>query len=82
MFLVVCCSEYVECFHGMASKFFFKSFVAVLVAPVITTIIIHFMFHIHFISINSCITATAAAAAAAAATTTTTYMILYVFWPL
>jgi hypothetical protein len=35
----------------MASKFYFKPFVTVLVAPIITSIFIHFMFHIHCIAI-------------------------------
>jgi hypothetical protein len=35
----------------MISKFFFKPFVTILVAPVITGIMIHFMFHIRCISI-------------------------------
>ena len=38
------CSESTECFPGMASKFFLK--------PIITGIIIHFMFHICCISIH------------------------------
>ena len=39
-------SESVQYFPGMASKFFFKTFVTIPVAPGITGIIIHFMFHI------------------------------------
>ena len=35
----------------MASKLYFKPFVTVLVAPIITSIFIHFMFHIRCISI-------------------------------
>jgi hypothetical protein len=41
----VFCSEPIECFPGMASKFFLKPFVTMLVAPIITGIIIHFRFH-------------------------------------
>ena len=44
----VFCSESIECFPGMASKFFFKTFVAIPVAPVITGKITHFSFHIRF----------------------------------
>jgi hypothetical protein len=36
----------------MASKFFFKPLVTIPVAPIITSLIIHCMFHIHFISIR------------------------------
>jgi hypothetical protein len=36
----------------MAFKLFFKSFVTILVAPIITGIRVHFMFHIHCISIH------------------------------
>ena len=47
----VCCSESVECFTGTVSKFFFNTFVSIPVAPIITGLIIHFMFHIRFTSI-------------------------------
>ena len=46
------CSESIECFPGMASKFFFRLFVTIPVAPVITSIIIHFIFHIRCTSIH------------------------------
>ena len=46
-------SEAIECFPGMASKFFFKTFVTIPVAQVTTGVIIHFVFHIHCISILS-----------------------------
>jgi hypothetical protein len=36
----------------MAFIFFFKHFVTIPVAPITTGVIIHFMFHIHFISIH------------------------------
>jgi hypothetical protein len=36
----------------MSSKFFFKPFVTLPVAPIITGVIIHFMFHIRFIFIH------------------------------
>jgi hypothetical protein len=39
----------------MASKFFFKSFVTIPVAPIITGIIRHFTFHIRCISTNKLI---------------------------
>ena len=46
------CVESVEYFPGMASKIYFKPYVTVLVAPVITSIFIHFMFHVYYISIH------------------------------
>ena len=49
--IAVFCSESIEYFPGMASKFFFKSFVTIPVAPVITAIIIHFMFHVSCVSV-------------------------------
>ena len=45
------CSDSIQCFPGMASKFLFIPFVTVLVTPIITGIIIHFMFHIRCISV-------------------------------
>jgi len=39
-------------FPGIASKVFLKPFVTIAVAPVVTGIIIHFMFHIRCISIH------------------------------
>ena len=39
-------------FSGMASKFFFTPFVTLSVAPVITSIIIHVMYHIHCVSVH------------------------------
>ena len=50
------CSEAMECFPGMASKSFFKPFITIPVARIITGRIIHFMSHIRFsLYINSCI---------------------------
>ena len=46
------CNESNECFPGMASECFFKPLVAISVAPVITGLITHFMFHSHCISIH------------------------------
>jgi hypothetical protein len=48
----VFCSESVEGFPDMASKFVFKHFVTMSVAPVSTGIIIHLMFHTPCISIS------------------------------
>jgi hypothetical protein len=45
--IAVACSESIEHFPDMASKRFFKPLVAILLAPVITGIILHFMSHIH-----------------------------------
>ena len=50
--IAVFCSVSVECFAGMASRFFFKTFVTVPVAPIITGILIHFMFHIRCVSVH------------------------------
>ena len=41
----VFCTESTECFPCMASKLFFKPFVTIPVAPVITGITTHFVFH-------------------------------------
>jgi hypothetical protein len=51
----VFCSEFIEHFAGVASKFFFKPFVAVPVAPVATGMILHLMVHILCISIHKLI---------------------------
>jgi hypothetical protein len=51
----VFCTESTECFPLMTPKFFFKPFVTVTVAPVaplITVLIIHIMFHIRCVSIH------------------------------
>jgi len=50
--IAVFCSESIECFLGMDFKFFFKRFVAIPVAPVITGTITHFMFRICCISVH------------------------------
>jgi hypothetical protein len=42
-------SEHIECATGMASKFFFKIFVTIPVAQIITGMITHFMSHIRCI---------------------------------
>ena len=46
------CNESTECFPSMASTFFLKPIVTIPVAPIIISIIIHFMFHICCISIH------------------------------
>ena len=46
----VFCSASIQCVPGMASKPFFQPFLTTPVAPVITSTIIHFMFHIRFVS--------------------------------
>ena len=48
--IAVFCSESIECFPCIVSKFFFKLLVTIPVAPIITGIIVHFRFHIHCIS--------------------------------
>ena len=48
--MAVFCSESIEWFPGTASNFFFRLLVTIPVAPVITGIIVHFMFHIRCIS--------------------------------
>jgi hypothetical protein len=45
----VSCSECTECFSDVASKFFFKTFVTIPVAPSIAGVIIHFLFHIRIL---------------------------------
>jgi len=48
----VFCNESIECFPDTASKFFLKLLVTMPVAPIIIGIIVHFRFHIHWISIH------------------------------
>jgi hypothetical protein len=50
--IAVVCSESVECFPGMTFKPFFRPFVTIPVAPIITGIIIHFVFHIRYMSVH------------------------------
>ena len=50
--LAVFCSESIECFPCIVSKFFLKLLVTIPVAPIITSIIVHFRFHIPCISIH------------------------------
>ena len=47
----VFCSESMEFFPGIASKFFLKLLITIPVAPIITGIFIHFRFHIRCSSI-------------------------------
>jgi hypothetical protein len=48
----VFCSEYIKCIPAMASKLFLKPFVAIPVVPIVNYIILHYRFHIRFISIH------------------------------
>jgi len=50
--ITVFCSESIECFPGTASKFFLELPVTIPVAPIITGLIVHFRFHIRYISIH------------------------------
>ena len=50
--IAVFCSESIECFPGIVSKFFFKLLVTIRVAPIITGKIVHLRFHIRCISIH------------------------------
>jgi len=50
--LAAFCSESIECFPGVASKFFFKPFVNIPVASVIFGLIIHSIFHIRCVCIH------------------------------
>ena len=50
--IAVFCSESIECFPGISSKFFLKLLVTIPVALIITGIIVHFRFHIRCISIH------------------------------
>jgi hypothetical protein len=49
--IAVFCSESIERPPGTAFKFFLKLLVTIPVAPIIIGIIVHFRFHIRFISI-------------------------------
>jgi len=44
-------SESIDCLPGTASKFFLKLLVTIPVTPIITGIIVHFRFHIRYISV-------------------------------
>ena len=48
--IAVFCSGSIECFPGTVSRFILKLLVTIPVAPIITGIIVHFMFHIRCIS--------------------------------
>ena len=50
--IAVFCSESIECFPGIVSKFFFKLLITIPVAPIVTGTIVHFRFHIRCISIH------------------------------
>ena len=50
--IAVFCSESIECFPGIVSKFFLKLLFTIPVAPIITGTIVHFRFHIRYISIH------------------------------
>ena len=50
--IAVFCSESIEYFLGIVSKFFFKLLVTIPVAPIITGTIVHLRFHIRCISIH------------------------------
>ena len=49
--IAVFCSESIECFPGIASKFFLEFFRTIPVASIITGIIVHFRLHIRFTSL-------------------------------
>ena len=49
--IAVFCSESIEWFPCIVSKFFFKLLVTIPVAPIITGTIVHLRFHIRCISI-------------------------------
>ena len=42
------CSESMECFPGISSKFFLKLLLTIPVTPIITGTIVHFRFHTHY----------------------------------
>ena len=50
--IAVFCSESIEFFPGIVSKFFFKHLVTIPVAPFITGTIVQFRFHVRCISIH------------------------------
>ena len=75
--IVVFCGESIEHFYSIASKFFLKPFVIIPVAPIVTSIIIHFMFHIvASLYINSCILAAFSVVVVITTTTTTTVVVV------
>ena len=43
--IAVFCSESVECFPGISSKFFFNFLVPIPVAPIITGMIVHYYYY-------------------------------------
>src|SRR5215510_11821645 len=49
--IAVFCSESIEWFPGIASRFFLKLLITIPVPPILTGIIVHFRFHICCISI-------------------------------
>ena len=49
--IAVFCKESIECVPGIACRFFFKLRVAISLAPIITGMTVHSMFHISSISI-------------------------------
>ena len=50
--IAVFCSESIEWFPGIVSKFFFELLVTIPVAPIITGIIADFRFHIRCVSVH------------------------------
>ena len=50
--IAVFCSEPIESFPGTVSKFLLRLLVTIPAAPIITGKIVHFRFHIRFISTN------------------------------
>ena len=50
--IAVFCSEFIDCFRGMASKCFLKPFITIPATPVITCIILLFRFQIRSTSIH------------------------------
>ena len=51
--IAVFCSESIECFPGIVSKFFLQLLVTIQVASIITGTMVHFRFHIPCISIHN-----------------------------
>jgi hypothetical protein len=49
--IAVFCSDFIECFPGITSKFFLNFLFTIPVALIITGIIVHFRFHVRSVSI-------------------------------
>jgi len=92
-YIAVFYSDSIECFPVMASKFFFKTFVTILVAPIISGILLHFRFYIRcifihkilyfsFVSTSFCTTFLSAGIATSISMHVFLYVFNYYIWPI